>query len=195
MPAPSPARGSAPTAPRCSRLTRMVSASSTILCDLRPLMSAIKPTPQESFSCAGSNRPKAVDASTMSTASFIPLAFLAAFFTLPKRPPVFRTVTQLAPAQDCAVLRHGRALQSRRQPLCRMSSATCRPMAACSLPPLAAVRRALVPAADLFAQLPPKGRRLALCGQQLGQQCCPKQKMANSRLKYKRTDACAEPEA
>src|ERR1700733_8109599 len=58
MPAPSPARGSAPTAPRCSRLTRMVSASSTILCDLRPLMSAMNPTPQESFSSAGSNKPK-----------------------------------------------------------------------------------------------------------------------------------------
>ena len=58
MPAPSPARGSAPTAPRCSRLTRIVSASSTILCDLRPLMSAINPTPQESFSSAGSNKPK-----------------------------------------------------------------------------------------------------------------------------------------
>ena len=58
MPAPSPARGSAPTAPRCSRLTRIVSASSTILCDLRPLISAINPTPQESFSSAGSNRPK-----------------------------------------------------------------------------------------------------------------------------------------
>src|SRR5580658_9772719 len=58
MPAPSPARGSAPTAPRCSRLTRMVSASSTILCDLRPLISAMNPTPQESFSSAGSNRPK-----------------------------------------------------------------------------------------------------------------------------------------
>src|SRR5271163_839506 len=58
MPAPSPERGSAPTAPRCSRLTRMVSASTTILCDLRPLMSAMKPTPQESFSCAGSKSPK-----------------------------------------------------------------------------------------------------------------------------------------
>src|ERR1700733_10410380 len=58
MPAPSPARGSAPTAPRCSKLTRMVKASATILCDLRPLMSAINPTPQESFSSAGSNRPK-----------------------------------------------------------------------------------------------------------------------------------------
>ena len=58
MPAPSPERGSAPTAPRCSRLTRIVNASSTILCDLRPLMSAINPTPQESFSSAGSNRPK-----------------------------------------------------------------------------------------------------------------------------------------
>ena len=57
IPAPSPARGSAPTAPRCSRLSRMVSASSTILCDLRPLMSAMKPTPQEAFSSAGSNSP------------------------------------------------------------------------------------------------------------------------------------------
>ena len=47
MPAPSPARGSAPTAPRCSRLSRMVSASATIWCDLRPLMSAMKPTPHE----------------------------------------------------------------------------------------------------------------------------------------------------
>ena len=49
MPAPSPARGSAPTAPRCSRLSRIVSASLTILCDLRPLMSAMNPTPQEFF--------------------------------------------------------------------------------------------------------------------------------------------------
>src|SRR5580692_243992 len=59
MPAPSPAR--------CSRLTRMVSASSTILCDLRPLISAINPTPQESFSSAGSNKPKP-DASIISLA-------------------------------------------------------------------------------------------------------------------------------
>ena len=50
---------------------------------------------------------------------------------------------------------------------------------------LAAVRRALVPAAD-------PGRsclgssKLAPCGsRQLGQQCCPIQNMANSRLKYK----------
>ncbi len=57
MPAPSPARGSAPTAPRCSRLQRMASASSISLCDLRPLMSAMKPTPQESLSSAGSYRP------------------------------------------------------------------------------------------------------------------------------------------
>ncbi len=50
MPAPSPARGSAPTAPRCSRLQRMLSASETIWCDFWPLMLAMKPTPQESFS-------------------------------------------------------------------------------------------------------------------------------------------------
>ena len=54
---------------------------------------------------------------------------------------------------------------------------------------LAAVRRALVLAADLFAQLPQiqhcKNPGLARCGHQLGQQYCPKQNMANSRLKYK----------
>src|SRR3974377_2057879 len=58
IPAPSPAPGTAPTAPRCSRLSRIVSASSMILCDLRPLISAINPTPQESFSSVGSNKPK-----------------------------------------------------------------------------------------------------------------------------------------
>ena len=57
MPAPSPMRGSAPTAPRCSRLHRMRSPSSTIRCDLRPLMSAMNPTPQESLSSAGSYSP------------------------------------------------------------------------------------------------------------------------------------------
>ena len=59
MPAPSPARGSAPTAPRCSRLSRIWIPSSMILWDLRPLMSAMKPTPQASRSWAGSNRPEA----------------------------------------------------------------------------------------------------------------------------------------
>src|SRR5476649_2469185 len=59
MPAPSPARGSAPTAPRCSRLRRIVRPSLTIWCDDRPLMSAMKPTPQESFSKPGSKRPEA----------------------------------------------------------------------------------------------------------------------------------------
>jgi len=132
----------------------------------------------------------------MSTASFIPLAFLAAFFTLPERPPVFRTVTQFALAQDCAVLRNASCGTGEPFNLGGNLCAACLPLHAGQwLLVLAAVRRALVPAADLFAQLPPKGWRLALCGQQLGQQYCPKQKMANSRLKYKRADACAEPEA
>ncbi len=59
MPAPSPMRGSAPVAPRCSRLQRMRRPSWTIKCDLRPLISAMKPTPQESLSSAGSYRPAA----------------------------------------------------------------------------------------------------------------------------------------
>lgn len=46
--------------------------------------------------------------------------------------------------------------------MCRMLFATCRPMGCVFLLPfLAAVRRALVLAADLLAQLPPKTRRLA----------------------------------
>jgi hypothetical protein len=49
---------------------------------------------------------------------------------------------------------------------------------------LAAVRRALVPAADPERSRP--NRRLALSGSlELGQQYCPKQNMANSGLKYK----------
>jgi hypothetical protein len=37
----------------------VVSASATIWCDLRPLMSAMKPTPHESLSSAGSYIPRA----------------------------------------------------------------------------------------------------------------------------------------
>jgi hypothetical protein len=59
MPAPSPARGSAPTAPRCSRLQRMLIASATIWCDFTPLMLAMKPTPQASFSRDRSYMPSA----------------------------------------------------------------------------------------------------------------------------------------
>src|SRR5215831_13310784 len=70
MPAPSPARGSAPTAPRCSRLQRMPSASETIWCDLWPLMLAMKPTPQESFSSERSYRPSAGGRQLCSAAGF-----------------------------------------------------------------------------------------------------------------------------
>src|SRR5689334_22076155 len=59
MPAPSPAIGSAPTAPRCSRISRMQSASSISLWVLPPLRLAIKPTPQASYSRPGSNWPPA----------------------------------------------------------------------------------------------------------------------------------------
>ena len=57
MPAPSPDVGSAPTAPRCSRFSRMASASATSLCVPRALRSAMKPTPQASNSRLGSNKP------------------------------------------------------------------------------------------------------------------------------------------
>ena len=58
---------------------------------------------------------------------------------------------------------------------------------------LAAVRRALVPAADLLRSCP--NRRLALSGsQELGQQCCPKPNMANSGPKYKGLPAYRSPE-
>ena len=49
--------GSAPTAPRCSKFSRMASASATSLCVPRALRSAMKPTPQASNSRLGSNKP------------------------------------------------------------------------------------------------------------------------------------------
>src|SRR5437588_10626345 len=122
MPAPSPARGSAPTAPRCSRLTRIVSASSTILCDLRPLMSAINPTPQESFSSVGSNKPK--------PATVIVHALLA-------RPRDTRS----------SKVRRSRARTGSRHPapgrVTHILEATCDPLNGRWLLVLAAVRRAL----------------------------------------------------
>src|SRR5215471_6076852 len=94
IPAPSPARGSAPTAPRCSRLSRIVSASSTILWDLCPLMSAINPTPQESFSSAGSNKPK-------------PDAVIVHALLAGPRNARYRGSGAKQPAQDGLVLRQG----------------------------------------------------------------------------------------
>ena len=57
MPAPSPTSGSAPTAPRWSRLIRSCSPWPTIWWDFWPLMLATKPTPHESCSLRGSYRP------------------------------------------------------------------------------------------------------------------------------------------
>src|SRR3712207_6641938 len=57
MPQPSPILGSAPTAPRWSRLCRMDRPCSTMSWDLRFFMSAMKPTPQESCSLDGSYSP------------------------------------------------------------------------------------------------------------------------------------------
>ena len=53
MPAPSPVRESAPTPPRWVRLTRPVSARSTISREGLPAMSTTRPTPHESCSNAG----------------------------------------------------------------------------------------------------------------------------------------------
>ena len=53
-PAPSPVRESAPTPPRCVRLTRPARARSTIWREGRPAMSTTRPTPHESCSNAGS---------------------------------------------------------------------------------------------------------------------------------------------
>ena len=54
MPAPSPELGSHPQPPRCAIRTSIVLASRTISCDGFPLRFATMPTPQLSFSCAGS---------------------------------------------------------------------------------------------------------------------------------------------
>ncbi len=90
---------------------------------------------------------------------------LLAFLVRTRKTLVFPAATQFAPAQDCAVLRPGRALQSRRQPLCRcMLSATCRPLAACSCRRPTRPR----PGGRPTAQLPLKVERLALCGSPIG---------------------------
>ena len=73
MPAPSPAMGSAPTAPRCSRFSRMASASLISWWDLPPLRLAMKPTPQASYSRLGSKSPLARGRSTRSGACAAPL--------------------------------------------------------------------------------------------------------------------------
>ena len=54
---PSPCNGSAPVAPRCVRLTRILSPCSMIAWLLRPLMWAMKPSPHASCSFAGSYSP------------------------------------------------------------------------------------------------------------------------------------------
>ncbi len=182
MPAPSPARGSAPTAPRCSRLSRMVSASSTILCDLRPLMSAMKPTPQESFSSAGSNRPKA-----STRPPFYPRP--SSSYSRSSPPPGRHR------SSGCDAIRPSAGLRCPAPRLLRtgepfnlggnLRAACLPPHAGHWLLVLAAVRRALVLAADLRAAAPESGGS-RIAGHQLGQQCCPIQNMANSRLKYKR---------
>ena len=59
MPAPSPELVSAPCAPRWSRLQRAPKAVSTMLRDLRPLMSTTNDTPHASCSNRGSYRPAA----------------------------------------------------------------------------------------------------------------------------------------
>src|SRR6476620_9499036 len=57
MPAPSPIRRSAPTAPRWFRFSRIFSPWATIACDLCPPIWATKPTPQASCSWEGLYRP------------------------------------------------------------------------------------------------------------------------------------------
>ncbi len=56
-PAPSPVFDSLPVAPRWARLSRMVSACSTIAWEGTPLIFTTKPVPQASCSYAGSYRP------------------------------------------------------------------------------------------------------------------------------------------
>ena len=101
----------------------MVSASWTSLCDWRPLMSAMNPTPQESFSCAGSNKPKPC-------APIVVLALLAH----PRRACTARSRFGASlPAPPSFHLRmrkrEGRGRQgrthSRRQPSCRLAASGC----------------------------------------------------------------------
>ena len=60
IPAPSPLSGSAPDAPRCSKLRSAVNALLTISCDCILLSVATIATPHASCSLAGSYRPTAL---------------------------------------------------------------------------------------------------------------------------------------
>ena len=97
MPQPSPSFGSAPTAPRWSRLTRICRPFSRMSCDLRFFMSATKPTPQESCSlrgiveALGARRQRVADpdravSSTLAVASACVVSGVLAFISpLPER--------------------------------------------------------------------------------------------------------------
>ena len=62
IPAPSPVPASEPTAPRCSRLRRALSAVSIMSCPAVPRKVATMASPQASLSRAGSYRPDAAGA-------------------------------------------------------------------------------------------------------------------------------------
>ena len=157
----------------------MVSASWTSLCDWRPLMSAMNPTPQESFSCAGSNKPKPC-------APIVVLALLAH----PRRACTARSrfgaslpAPPLLPSTHAQEGREGAPEgepHSRRQPSCRLAASGClfrrrptrpRPGGWPSHLPL-----------PLFSHPLAERPRDARVGHKLGQQCCPMRNMANSGL-------------
>jgi len=186
MPAPSPARGSAPTAPRCSRLSRIVSASSTSLCDFRPLMSAMNPTPQESFSSVGSNSRNF--ARPLASSRF--LAPLAAASNGSRRAPR-RIVRGAAPphplpraesregvAPKGEPLNSGGNLRAAWRPRLLLRHRTTRPRPggwrSRISPPTFSSRFAGRAARGCFAT-----------GHKLGQQCCPMLNIANSGHKHK----------
>jgi hypothetical protein len=75
------------------------------------LMSAINPTPQESFSSAGSNKPK-------------PAALIVALAT-PHRSPVRSEPRRRPPSAGPHACAEGRINPSRRQPSCRFAAAGC----------------------------------------------------------------------
>src|SRR6476661_1961002 len=150
-------------------------------------MSAMNPTPQESFSCAGSNKPKPC-------APIVVLALLA-LLAHPRRACTARSrfgaslpAPPLLPSTHAQEGREGAPEgepHSRRQPSCRLAASGCLFRRRPTRPrPGGWPSHLLLP---LFSHPLAERPRNARVGQKLGQQCCPMRNMANSGCKHKST--------
>ena len=127
IPAPSPARGSAPTAPRCVRFLSICRPCSMMAWDFLPLIWATNPTPQASCSLAGSYRPCAAGGLCTVILS-LPRCLAAIIYVTNCRQPsnIQRATTDSKslepPSQSGAYTDHGKSIAALR------NRARCRPL-------------------------------------------------------------------